>query len=80
MKRGLGKFKQIFEYSGRKQIISYVLIIMIIIFGLEGITRGYQYFGTTCTFLETDVYPDLDYFEKKQICEDARMIKAKHVP
>ncbi len=72
--------KQVFQYTGKKQIISYVLIISIIIFGFEGGMRAYQYFGGTCIFLESDVYPNLDYFEKKQICEDARMIKSKHVP
>ena len=61
----MSKFTQIFQYTGKKQIISYVLIAMIIVFGLEGITRTYQYFGTTCTFLESDVYPNLEYFEKK---------------
>ena len=76
----MSKFTQIFQYTGKKQIISYVLIAMIIVFGLDGITRTYQYFGTTCTFLESDVYPNLEYFEKKQICNDARMIKSIHTP
>jgi lysophospholipase L1-like esterase len=80
LKEKISKIKKVFQYTGKKQIISYVLIISIIIFGFEGIIRAYQYFGTTCTFLESDVYPDLDYFQKKQICEDGRMIKSKHVP
>ncbi len=80
MKRKFDEIKHVFQYTGKKQIISYILIISIIIFGLEGIARTYQYFGGTCVFLESDVYPNLDYFQKKQICDDARMIKSKHVP
>ena len=80
MKKQISKIKQVFQYTGKKQIISYVLIISIIIFGFEGGMRAYQYFGDTCIFLDSDVYPNLDYFQKKQICDDARMIKVKHVP
>jgi lysophospholipase L1-like esterase len=80
LKKQICKIKQVFEYTGKKQIISYAIIASIIIFGLESGTRAYQYFGGTCTFLESDVYSNLDNFQKKQICDDARMIKTIHTP
>jgi len=68
------------QVSGKKQIIFYFLILIIFIFALEGVLRGYAYVDATCAFMKSDVYPELNYFEKKHICTDFYYIHTKHTP
>ena len=66
------------QVSGKKQFVFYILLIIIFIFVLEGILRVYFYFEVNCAFMNSDVYPKLSYFQKKQICHDFYYIDSKH--
>ena len=42
--------------------------------------RVYAYVDVTCKLMDYDVYPELSYLEKKQICADFYYIHTKHLP
>ena len=62
----------------KKQFIFYILLILILIFAIEGILRIYFYFDVECAFETTDVYTELDFFQKKQICHDFYYVDSKN--
>ncbi len=62
----------------KKQFIFYILLILILIFAVEGILRIYFYFDIECMFEAADVHAQLDFFQKKQICHDFYYIDSKH--
>lgn len=68
------------QVSAKKQIVFYIILILIFVFALEGLLRAYSYIDSNCLFMETDVYPELNDFQKKQICYDFYYIHTKHTP
>lgn len=58
------------QISYKKQALFFVLLILIFLAAIEIIFRVYDYYYPNCRFLDSEVYDNVDFEIKRQICHD----------
>ena len=58
------------QVSYKKQILFFVLFILVLLTATEIIFRVYDFYNPNCRFLKSDVFTQLDFNTKREICKD----------
>jgi len=57
------------QVSYKKQFLVFLLLVLVIMAVFEIILRVYDFFNPRCRTMNSEIYGDIDYFLKKQICD-----------
>ena len=60
------------QVSYKRQFVFGIIFLLIILFAIEGLLRIYDYYNYQCSFMESNIYKELDYSKQKQMCNDYR--------
>jgi|TARA_B100001971_G_scaffold128164_1_gene118107 lysophospholipase L1-like esterase len=56
------------QISYKKQILIYILLLLVLLSAIEIILRAYDYYEPNCRFIESDVYAEISFDLKREIC------------
>ena len=62
------------QVSYKKQFVFGIIFLIVILSAVEGLLRIDDYFNNQCIFMQSDIYPEMDYGKQKQMCNDYRDI------
>ena len=63
------------QVSYKKQFTLGIIFLIIIIGSVEGIVRGYEFFGLSCRPAVSDAFEDMNFLLVRQICTDIRYLQ-----
>ena len=68
------------QVSYKKQTMLGIFLILILLFSIEIFLRAYNYSYPNCQFIESEVFEDFSFEQKRNLCFDNDMLKWNFIP